>query len=342
MSRKALIITNLLLVGTLILGLMVWYQTALRAHSKNTAAENLTIKSGAKTTAIIDDLKKKKLIRSPLAVKIYLYIHSDTKLQAGTYQFNPNTSTRQILSILSQGEVANQEITFLFREGLTSREMQAELTKQGYLSDDSFLTLATTPIKDLPSSLKQFSFISSLPASANLEGYLFPDTYRVYRDFSAEDLVGKMLANFERKLTPDLRQALSQSGHSLEEIITMASLVEKEVQTVEDMKIVSGIFWDRIKIGQALQSCASLAYILGVHKVQYSYEDTQVKSPYNTYLHAGLPPGPISNPGLKAITAALYPTQTDYNYFLSKPDTGETVFSRTLEEHNQAKARYLQ
>lgn len=342
MSRKALIITNLLIIATLILGLMVWYQTALRAHSKNTEPVNLMIASGTKTTTIIDDLKEEELIRSRLAVKIYLYLHSDVKLQAGSYQFVPNISTRQILSILTRGETANQEITLLFREGLTSREMQAELTKQGYLTDGSFLTLATTPIKNLPSSLQEFSFLDSVSSSATLEGYLFPDTYRLYRDFTAEDLVAKMLTNFERKLTPDLRQAIGRSGRNLEEIITMASVVEKEVQTEKDMKVVAGIFWNRIKIGQALQSCASLAYILGVHKVQYSYEDTQVKSPYNTYLHPGLPPGPISNPGLQAITAALNPTDSDYNYFLSKPESGESVFSRTLEEHNQAKARFLE
>lgn len=107
------------------------------------------------------------------------------------------------------------------------------------------------------------------------------------------------------------------------------------------MKIVSGIFWDRIANGQRLESCATLAYILGESKPQYTLADTQINSPYNTYRNDGLPPTPINNPGLKAIRAALYPTKTDYNYFLSRPDTGETVFSKIYQEHLANKAKYL-
>jgi len=121
----------------------------------------------------------------------------------------------------------------------------------------------------------------------------------------------------------------------------MASLIEKEVRTSEDMKIISGIFWQRIENRQGLESCATLAYILGVNKPQYSVVDTKIDSPYNTYKHRGLPPSPIANPGLNAITAAIYPKETDYNYFLSDPATGQTIFSRTLGEHNLNKAKYL-
>lgn len=341
MSRKTIIIINAIIFLTLVAGLFAWYQTALGSHSRNTTPETITIESGTKTADILKELEEKKIIKSPLAVKIYLYGHPDLKLQAGVYEFKPNTPTRQVIASIAQGETSSQEVKILFREGLTIKEMQAELTKQGYLTDKSFEVLATTSIKNLPSTLKDYSFLKDVPQTATLEGYLFPDTYRLYKDFTAHDLIQKMLANFETKLTPELRTGVSNSGHSLQEVITMASLVEKEVQTEKDMKIVAGLFWDRITVGQALQSCASLAYILGVRKIQYSYEDTQVKSSYNTYLHPGLPPGPISNPGLRAIQATIYPTKTDYNYFLSRPDTGETIFSRTLEEHNEAKAKFL-
>jgi UPF0755 protein len=107
------------------------------------------------------------------------------------------------------------------------------------------------------------------------------------------------------------------------------------------MEIVSGLFWDRIKNRQALESCATLAYILGENKAQYSLEDTQINSPYNTYRNRGLPPGPITNPGLNAIKAAIYPIYTDYNYFLSDPKTGDTIWSKTFEEHKQNKWKYL-
>jgi UPF0755 protein len=340
MSKRTIII-GVILLGTIFLSGIVWYQTALRFRSRNIDTVDFRISAGTSTAQIVQELKNKKLISSPLAVKLYLSRHKDIKIQAGEYQFPANTPTRQLISNLATGKSLSREVSILFREGLTSKDMQAELIKRNYLMDNSFYTLAQTPLNKLPDNLQNFSFIKLLPSTVNLEGYLFPDTYRVYKEFSAEELIEKMLQNFEFKLTDDLRIDIIKSGHSLNDIITMASLLEREVRTEEDMKIVSGLFWDRITVGQALQSCASLAYILGVNKAQYSYEDTQIDSPYNTYQHRDLPPGPIGNPGLRAIKAALYPTKTDYNYFLSRPDTGETVFSVTLEEHNEAKAKYL-
>jgi len=217
-----------------------------------------------------------------------------------------------------QKQAVKAEVSILVREGLSVKEINAQLKKSGFLLDGSFLKKG-----------KQH------------EGYLFPDTYRMYRDFTADDLIKKMRSNLDRKLTGDLREAIKDSGHTTGEIIIMASILEKEVRTEADMKIVSGIFWDRLKINHALQSDATLSYVLDSGKTAHSYEETQIDSPYNTYKYPGLPPGPISNPGLKAIRAAIYPTYTDYNYFLTRPDTGETIFSKTLEEHNAAKAKYL-
>ncbi|QQS60715.1 endolytic transglycosylase MltG [Candidatus Falkowbacteria bacterium] len=338
---KRVLLLFLIIIGTVVLAYIVWYQTVLGHRSRNTNNEVVSIASGTSTSDILENLKSRKLIDSTLAVKIYLFRHKDLKILAGEYEFTPNTSTRQLIAHLTTGKSLSNEVSILFREGLTNKEMQVELTRNRYLIDNSFLELAQTQVKDLPESIKKIPIVKDLPQNADLEGYLFPDTYRLYKDFTAEDLVVKMLTNFDAKLNPDLRAEIIKSKRSLKEIITMASLLEKEVRTEKDMKIVSGIFWDRIEVGQALQSCASLAYILGVNKVQYSYEDTQIKSPYNTYQNPGLTPSPIGNPGLRAIQAALYPTETNYNYFLSRPDTGETVFSETLEQHNEAKAKYL-
>jgi UPF0755 protein len=188
---------------------------------------------------------------------------------------------------------------------------------------------------------KDFSFLKDKPKNKNLEGYLFPDTYRFFTDVSGEEVILKMLSNFDNKLAPKMREDISSQGKTIFEIITMASVIEKEVRSEKDMKIVSGIFWDRIKNGQALESCATLAYILGVNKPQYSYEDTRIKSPYNTYINRGLPAGPIANPGIKAIEAAIYPEYTGYNYFLTASETGETIFSRTYEEHLINKNKYI-
>jgi UPF0755 protein len=122
----------------------------------------------------------------------------------------------------------------------------------------------------------------------------------------------------------------------------MASILEKEVKDEADMKLVADIFWRRLENGQRLESCATLAYALGQNKPQYSYEETRLASPYNTYINDGLPPGPICNPSLKAIRSAIYPTANDYNFFLNRPDNGQTIFSRTFEEHKLNKDKYLQ
>ena len=149
-----------------------------------------------------------------------------------------------------------------------------------------------------------------------------------------------MLNDFGLKIDAGMRESIQKQGKTLREAIIMASVIEMEVKSEEDRKIVSGIFWNRIEKGMPLQSCATLAFVLGENKKQYTYEDTQIKSPYNTYLNAGLPPGPIGNPGLASIEAAANPKDTDYFYFLSDPKTGKTVFSKTAEEHNANKDRY--
>jgi UPF0755 protein len=149
-----------------------------------------------------------------------------------------------------------------------------------------------------------------------------------------------MLENFDEKLTLQMREEIKSQEKSVFEILTMASILEKEVKSENDMKIASGIFWDRIEAGMPLQSCATVAYVLGQEKKQYSIADTQISSPYNTYLVKGLPPGPIDNPGMNSIEAAIYPTKTEYQFFLTDPATGNTIFSKTLEEHAANKAKY--
>jgi len=176
----------------------------------------------------------------------------------------------------------------------------------------------------------------------NQEGYLFPDTYYFYKNSSVEDVVKKMSDNFMKRVGEGIsKDLLIDSSMRLPNAVIMASILEKEVVSEEDRAIVSGIFWRRIKNNYPLESCATIAYVLGVDKKQYSYEDTRVKSPYNTYINVGFPPAPINNPGLSAIKAALYPKETDYNFFLSAPD-GRTIYAKTLDEHNVNKAKYLQ
>jgi len=193
----------------------------------------------------------------------------------------------------------------------------------------------------------KFSFLASKPVNLDLEGYLYPDTYRVFASSTAEEIITKMLSNFDKKLTPQMRADIKASGKTINEIVTMASIIEKEAPISykngdnQDAKIISGIFWHRLKTGQSLQSCATLAYILGVNKGQYSEADTKTESPYNTYINKGLPPGPISNPGILAIEAAIYPTSSDYNYFLTPSGSQKIIYASTYEEHLRNKNKYL-
>ena len=243
---------------------------------------------------------------------------------------------KELTKVLIKGQKSGEEVEIKLIEGWNAVEMAEYLEKENIAEKKFFLEA----VEDVKSFKEDFQFLSSIPSDKNLEGFLFPDTYRIYNNSEVEDIIRKMLKNFDKKLTQELRDEIQKQEKDLYEILTMASVIQKEVRSTKDMKVVSGIFWDRIKYGQPLESCATIGYILGESKIRYSFEDTKIDSPYNTYTNKGLPPGPIANPGLQAIEAAVYPEFTDYVYFLSKPN-GETVFSITYEEHLSNSNKYL-
>ncbi|MEI6836059.1 MAG: endolytic transglycosylase MltG [Candidatus Falkowbacteria bacterium] len=237
--------------------------------------------------------------------------------------------------------VLKEEKTLRIIEGWRNRDISDLLEKNNLATPDEFL-IAQRKIDQ-----SKFSFLDTKPKNTDLEGYLYPDTYRVYASSSASEIIDKMLANFDKKLSPQMRADIAAQGKTINEIITMASIIEKEAPISYatsdnvDAKIISGIFWRRLKSGQALQSCATLAYVLGVDKAQYSEADTKINSPYNTYRNPGLPPGPIANPGILAIEAAIYPTPSNYNYFLTPSGSSKIIYAATYEEHLRNKNKYL-
>lgn len=263
------------------------------------------------------------------------------KILPGDYELSGKMTIPEIAVKITQEQ--NKSVRITFPEGWDSKKIAGRLSTNGFSSDE-FLDIVKNPSFDLTS---KYSFFSLLPKDVSLEGYLFPDTYFFSQKLTSEDLIEKFLNNFDNRLTPDIRAEIKSQGRSLKDVITMASIIEKEDsvksdasdEEKENQKIVSGIFWNRIKNGQPLQSCATIGYVLGVSKKQYSFEDTRIDSPYNTYLNKGLPPGPIGNPGFLSIRAAIYPKKTDYNYFLNTED-GKIIFSRTIEDHNSNKAKF--
>ncbi len=252
--------------------------------------------------------------------------------------------------------IPKPEETITILEGWTDRQIGQYFESLGKWQSEELLEAVGFPqvdyrrAKDLP-PLKdyatQFSFLKDKPEYYSLEGYLFPDTYRIYASSTVTDVVVKMLDNFDHKLTPQMRSDIKAQGKTIYQIITMASIIEKEAPLDyttgddQDAKIISGIFWHRLKIGQALQSDATLSYILGDTNTQHSGKDLDNPSLYNTYKYPGLPPGPICNPGKLAIEAAIYPTPTNYNYFLTPPDKKIVIYARTYAEHLQNKYKYL-
>jgi UPF0755 protein len=237
--------------------------------------------------------------------------------------------------------VLKDEKTLRVIEGYRNSDILNLLIKNNLVTADEFA------VAQKSYNLSKFSFLDDKPKETDLEGYLYPDTYRVYASSTASEIITKMLSNFDQKLTTKMRADIKAQGKTISEIVTMASIIEKEAPISystgdnRDAKIISGIFWRRIKSGQALQSCATLAYVLGVDKAQYSEVDTKTRSPYNTYQNPGLPPGPIANPGILAIEAAIYPTPSNYNYFLTPTDSREIIYAATYDEHLRNKNKYL-
>lgn len=327
-------IALLLLAG--IIGLMAFVGNG---NKSTLEIVDFEVKSGENIWNTASNLKKAGIIESKIYFVGYAYLKDYRgKIKAGKYILNSNLNTGEILMILSAGEEGAEKESkkVTFPEGFSIKQMSERLTENGF-DGDNFLKLSEQPEYFIEKY--SYGFLNEIPKGKNLEGYLFPDTYFFFIDASAEDIIKKMLDNSDNKISQDLRDEIKKQNKTVYEILTMASIIEKEVKTLEDKKVVSGIFYNRMKNGQAFQSCATLAFILGENKKQYSYADTQIVSPYNTYLNVGLPPGPIASPGLDSIIAAIHPTTTNYNFFLSNIETGETVFSVTLDEHNLNKDR---
>lgn len=337
MTKKIILITILLLIIIPIAGI-VYFFSAISNKCGVNATQEFEIQPGTGVNAISYNLKKQNIVCDSFAFETYLWLlKSEGKIKAGKYIFNLPLNIQEVTQILITGQDGGVEKSITFIEGWSIQDMDNYLETEGVITKGEFIALA----QDKEGKLKnEYDFLSNIPKNVDLEGFLFPDTYRVFKDATGEDVIIKMLNNFDSKLSDKMKEDIKAQGKTIFEIVTMASVIEKEVRSVNDMKIVSGIFWDRIKNGQPLESCATIGYILGEDKIRYSYEDTRIDSLYNTYINRGLPIGPISNPGLQAIEAAIYPEFTDYNYFLSTPE-GETIYSATYEEHLRNSDKYL-
>ena len=265
------------------------------------------IKKGQGAEEISNNLEKQELIRYASFFRAYALINNQAdELMAGQYELSPSMNIPEILKKISSGDRIIKTITII----------------EGW------------DLKDIEEYLKEEGIVIGRSLTPELEGYLFPDTYEISPEDGIKEIIEMMLANFDKKVRSELQIKLSP------EIIIMASLVEKEVRTLKDKKIVSGILWKRLNIGMPLQVDATINYITGRKTTEILKEELEIDSLYNTYKYKGLPPGPICNPGLESILAAINPQESEYWFYLSTPE-GETIFSKTLKEHNIAIAKYL-
>jgi len=255
-------------------------------------------------------------------------------IKAGVYHIERGERISEVITRLVAGDVSPTELTITFPEGFILEQMAERVEGKGIGTAAEYISAAQ------PSNfIDDFEWLSEVPAGRDLEGYLFPDTYRVFADDTASDVIRRQLATFERKFI-DGGLAGEVGTRTMDEVVIMASIVEREVISDDDMALVAGVLWSREDDGAGLDADATVRYALGKPKAALTQTDLESASPYNTRRFRGLPPGPISNPGVRALTATVRPEESDYYFYLSAP-TGETIFSRTNDEHNVNKAKYL-
>ena len=307
-----------------------------------------TVSSGQSLTRVANNLETAGLIHNRTVFKYYAdFLGYGQKIQAGDYQVNKAMSMHEIMDLLTTGDgnPITRNITII--PGWTVTDIAAYLKKQGAIqTEEEFLALCRTG-----QDFSAYYYVNDVLKTGNvsqrlyaLEGYLAPDTYEIYTDATAQDIVKKLLSQTEAVYQDAYHDRAAQLGMTMDQVITLASMVEKEAKT-NDFARVSAIFHNRLKQNMSLGSDVTIKYVSGVKRMSLSNEDLNLNSPYNTYRYKGLPPGPICSPSGAAIQAALYPDEQflseNYLYFCSKdPNTGELHFSRTLEEHNQAVSIY--
>jgi UPF0755 protein len=323
-----------------------FYTKVNQASTNENVPVNFSVPKGANTRAVAKRLSDRNIINSYWGFVLYSkFTGTGSNIQAGNYALNSNMSIKKIIDVLTAGKVIPTSRKVTIVEGQTNKQLARDLESKGIFSST-----------DLETGLRSGNFkfkYNDVAKNLNYEGFLFPDTYEISPDATPQQLVQKMLVNFESKFNSVAASEIRNKNLNVKNIVTLASIIEKEVGrnkdkiTVADvarMKVerglVSSVFTNRLAAGMALESDATVNYVTGKSDRSVTIDDTKIKSPYNTYQVVGLPPGPISNPGLDSLKAALHPTASDYLFFLSAPD-GTAYFAKTLAEHNSNREKYL-
>jgi len=342
----ALIVTAVLVMGGF-WGLDKLNQTALSPVDPGSDTEwTITIPEGSSTSDIARILRTNGLIRDGLLMgrlsEYFFANHSkrmeyEGQFKYGEFILTKSMSVDEMMQELMAGSVAANTKTFTVPEGYTTQQIARLLDSNGIVSEADFFD-------EIQNGVFDFDFLIDCPPGFDrLEGFLYPETYEVYANATAHDVIEKMLLQFDSLFkNPEYYDRAAQMGMTVREIVTMASIIEREAAHSDELPIMAGVFYNRIAQGIRLESCATIQFILGEPKEFLTNEDTQIDSPFNTYLHEGLPPGPICSPGIKAITSALYPAEHDYLFFVLSSDlsTRSHNFTAFYEEFLKFKDEY--
>ena len=313
--------------GACVAGTLVFRDAAgMNGEDKNYVIE---IPEGAGSASIANILRNRGIIQYPGAFKLYTRLTGEPLYQKGRHTLNPSMSYPELCAKLQnapdQEAVGTKKV--VIPEGYELRQIVDLLVEKGLGQREVFM-------EEIENGTFDFAFIRKIPKRQNrLEGYLYPDTYLFSTEESEHEIINKMLTAFQEKVVPAYEAV--RTPYSLDQILILASVVEREAANDEERPLVSSVFHNRIDRGMKLESCATVQYILKERKTVLSNQDTAIDSPYNTYKYKGLPAGPIASPGLKSVEAALSPAETKYLYFVATADGSQNLFSETFEQHNQ-------
>ena len=325
----------LIVLLVLALGTVAAVWGYIQKHSRpmdpgNTADVEVTIPMGSSTRGVANKLYHAGLIDNALVFRIQSKLNEyDGTFQAGDYVLNKNMSMLELMEAIREG-VSYETARFTIPEGYTLAQTLEALAETGLDTLENFK-------KEAASGKFDYWFLEDAPEGENrLEGYLYPETYEVYVNAGAHGILDKMLSQFDKMFTREMANKAKGMGYDINEIVTIASLIERETSVDKDRELVASVIYNRLKKGMKLQIDATVLYALGVSKPIVTYEDLEVDSPYNTYLHKGFPPGPICSPGKASLEAALNPAETKYFYYVLGTDgTGAHVFAETYAEHEK-------
>ena len=329
--KKILLLISI--ASILLFSIFLFY--SFENNSSSCKEDFFVIKKGDTLKTVSENLKNEKFIKNSRVFYFLFYFNNEPKnIKAGTYKLNCSMSVFKIIDRVVKGDVVKEKITIL--EGWKINDIANYLDEKELFSKEEFFNVAGTSGLGHPSIdfSSEFEFLNYKPKNLSLEGFLFPDTYYINKNDSVEIIIKKMLSNFENKVWINIKNKESFYSN-----LILSSLIEKEVRGMQDKQMISNILFKRLENYIPLQVDATVIYANETENNDYVF-DTSIDSPFNTYKYQGLPVGPICNPGLESIEAALNPIENNYWYYLSAKD-GTTIFSKNFEEHKSNKFLYL-